>query len=152
MKTNYRAKMIFRKLVTGLTFLILCGNLLAKDLFPEAAQLPAQTNAPDPLAGLNGKRITTRGQWFKERRPELKRLFEHYEYGTMPVSRHFRVLVEREGEDFFNGKGIGRQVAMSFSTESNAPTIHLLFIEPSRHPPRRGFPVFVGMNACGNFA
>jgi len=131
---------------------LLCANLFAGDSFPKAAQLPAQTNAPDPLVGMNGKRVTTRSQWFRKRRPELKKLFEHYEYGTMPSPRHFRVSVERGWEEYFNGKALGAQVALSFGKASNAPTMHLLFVKPNRPAPKKGFPVFVGMNACGNFA
>src|ERR1700722_2794004 len=129
-----------------------CGNLLAKGSFPEVAQLPVQTNIPDPLISLSGKSVTTAHQWLGQRRPELKKLFEHYEYGTMPSSRRFKVIVERDWEDYFNGKALGRQVALSFGTSSNAPVIHLLFVKPALPAPAHGFPVFVGMNACGNFA
>jgi hypothetical protein len=152
MQSRFLNKMIYRQGSVWLLFLLLCGNLLAKDSFPDIAQLPRQTNAPDALVSLNGKSVTTRAEWFRQRRPELKKLFEHFEYGTIPSPRHFKVIVERDGEDFFNGKAIGRQVALSFGTASNAPTIHLLLVEPNRRPPSRGFPVFAGMNACGNFA
>jgi hypothetical protein len=64
----------------------------------------------------------------------------------------FQAAIHRDGEDFFNGKAVGRQVDLSFGAASNAPTIHLLLVRPKQKPPPRGFPVFVGMNACGNFA
>ena len=38
--------------------------------FPAVADLPAHTELPDPLVLLNGKRVTTKTQWLKERRPE----------------------------------------------------------------------------------
>ena len=137
---------------TTIVFLfLLCRSLLAKE-FPDVAHLPVQANTPDPLVSLDGRPVTSVVQWSKQRRPELKKLFEHYEYGTMPPSRRLKATLERDWEDYFNGKALGRQVALSFGTSSNAPVIHLLFVKPNRPAPTRGFPVFVGMNACGNFA
>src|SRR5262245_53370328 len=46
--------------------------------FPEASALP------DPLVLSNGHRVESKDQWMKERRPELKALFEHYMYGPLP--------------------------------------------------------------------
>ena len=151
MRFQPRSKLVHA--TVGFWFLfVLCGNLLAKVSFPDVSQLSVQTNTPGPLMSLNGKPVTTMRQWFSQRRPELKKLFEHYEYGTMPPSRHFKATVERDWEDYFNGKALGRQVALSFGTSSNAPVIHLLFVKPNRNGLSRGFSVFVGMNACGNFA
>ena len=72
----------------------LCGVFLAADAastapstrpaFPEPSKLPAQTALPDPLVMLDGRPVTSRTQWVKERRPELKALFEHYMYGAIP--------------------------------------------------------------------
>jgi hypothetical protein len=48
---------------------------------PNPAELLVQTALPDPLVMLDGQKVTTREMWFKERRPELIRLFQHYMYG-----------------------------------------------------------------------
>src|SRR2546421_1359245 len=53
-------------------------------LFPEPAALPPQGALPDPLLMLDGRQVNSREQWFQERRPELKALFEHYMYGQIP--------------------------------------------------------------------
>src|SRR5205814_664516 len=54
------------------------------EFFPEPAALPPQAGLPDPLLMLDGRRVSSREQWFQERRPELKALFEHYMYGQIP--------------------------------------------------------------------
>lgn len=46
--------------------------------FPPVPELPSQVELPDPLILFDGRRVTTREQWFNERRPELKALFQHY--------------------------------------------------------------------------
>ena len=52
--------------------------------FPEPSALPPQAALPDPLVMFDGRRVTSRDQWFKERRPELQALFQHYMYGAIP--------------------------------------------------------------------
>lgn len=157
---------------------LLGGNLPAADTFPEPAKLPSQPGLPDPLLMMNGERVTDREQWGQQRRPELKALFQHYMYGTIPPApAHLDFTVERVDNHFFGGKATKKEVTISFDSATNAPRIHLLLVIPNTHPgeqavrppatngsaarvrnlrrPRRlnrdrGFPVFVGMNPCGN--
>src|ERR1051325_6028770 len=52
--------------------LLFAGVLSMKSAsFPEPATLPAHPGIPDALVMLDGRRVTTREQWFRERRPEL---------------------------------------------------------------------------------
>ena len=53
--------------------------------FPTPSELKSQETMPDPLVKLDGKRVTSRGEWFRVRRPELKALFEHYMYARHPA-------------------------------------------------------------------
>ena len=39
--------------------------------YPTVAMLPSMHELPDPLLMLDGRRVTSREQWIKERRPEL---------------------------------------------------------------------------------
>src|SRR5438270_13590227 len=72
----------------GTTFEIRTA-LAADSSFPHAESLPTQPNFPDPLIKLDGSRVKTRDEWFKQRRPELKAMFEHYMYGAIPPrSKH----------------------------------------------------------------
>jgi len=63
--------------------------------FPEAAQLPFHSELPDPLVTFNGERVTSRDQWLKQRRPELKTLFQHYMYGYFPDAPKVTATLER---------------------------------------------------------
>ncbi|MEX2561080.1 MAG: sulfatase-like hydrolase/transferase, partial [Pirellulales bacterium] len=51
---------------------------------PAAGQLPRRAELPDPLVMLDGGRVATPEEWHNRRKPELKRLFEHYMYGHAP--------------------------------------------------------------------
>src|SRR5512144_1587889 len=53
--------------------------------FPAPAMLPAQASLPDPLVMFNGKRVESKREWESRRRPELKALFAHYMYGSIPA-------------------------------------------------------------------
>src|SRR5262245_15832193 len=53
--------------------------------FPEPSKLPSHADFPDPLVMFDGTKVTTKEQWEKKRRPELKALFQHYMYGTYPL-------------------------------------------------------------------
>jgi len=116
--------------------------------FPDVAELPSNKSFPDPLVMFNGQRVTTREQWFKERRPELKALFQHYMYGYMPPPpANTRFTVESIDAKFFGGKATKKEIKIEFGP-AGAPSIHLLLIIPNN---RKGpAPVFLALNAWGN--
>jgi hypothetical protein len=118
--------------------------------FPAVAKLPSQTKLPDPLVMFNGERVTTKEQWEKKRRPELKALFQYYMYGTPPPGPgKVSAIVEREDRRFFGGKAVKKEVTITFGPPA-CPKIHLLLVVPNK---RKGpAPVFLGMNFCGNHA
>jgi hypothetical protein len=118
--------------------------------FPEPAALPSQAELPDPLVMFNGKRVTSREQWVKERRPELKALFEHYMYGSIPPKpAHLQVRRIAEYPDFLGGKATLKLVTLETGT-TNAPHIDLMLVVPNgRSTPA---PVFLAMDFCGNHA
>jgi hypothetical protein len=118
--------------------------------FPDVSELPSHPELPDPLVMLNGQRVTTKQQWFDQRRPELKALFQYYMYGYLPPApKRIRARVEHEDPRAFAGKATLREIAISYGP-AGAPPIHLLLVVPNA---RKGpAPVFVGMNFCGNHA
>ncbi len=67
----------------ALVFHFLSNVLLAAGSFPEVSQLASNPGAPDPLVKLNGERVTTKEQWFAQRRPELEGVVP-----TLHVRRH----------------------------------------------------------------
>jgi hypothetical protein len=118
--------------------------------FPEPANLPIRSELPDPLVMLDGQRVTTKKQWVQERRPELKRLFQHYMYGDLPAKpgpQRFEVLGEYP--DALGGKATLKLVRIHCG-DDQAPRIDLALFFPNGARGKR--PVFLAMNFCGNHA
>ena len=118
--------------------------------FPEPSKLPSQTALPDPLLMLDGRPVTSRAQWVKERRPELKALFEHYMYGAIPP-KPTRAVARNLGEyhDFLGGKATLKLVRLE-TGPAKAPRIDLMLVMPNGRPGPA--PVFLVMDFCGNHA
>jgi hypothetical protein len=115
--------------------------------FPAADQLPARPELPDPLVRLDGRRVATRAQWEKDRRPELKELIQHHMYGYLPPPVAVTATLERSDSMALGGKATLRELTLSFGPPETPP-IHLLLVIPNRiHGPA---PVIVGMNFAGN--
>lgn len=114
--------------------------------FPPVAELPLRPGFPDPLMLLDGRRVTTREQWFNERRPELIALFQHYMYGNIPAPpQEVRGTVEREDRRALNGKATLTEVTVTFG---ELPPIYLMLIVPNdRSGPA---PVVLALNYFGN--
>jgi hypothetical protein len=122
-------------------------GLAARADFPPAEKLPSNPELPDPLVMFDGRRVTTKDEWVKKRRPELKALFEWYMYGKAPAAPKVKAAVEREDRNYFGGKATKREVTLTFGPRGTPP-IHLLLVVPND---RKGpAPVFVGANFCGN--
>jgi hypothetical protein len=70
---------------------------------------------PDPLTMFDGRQVTSREQWVRNRRPELIRLFQHYMYGELPAApKTIETLVERVDGSYFGGKATKKEVTISF--------------------------------------
>jgi hypothetical protein len=122
---------------------------MAQTRFPKVEKLPSRPELPDPLVTFDGKRVTTKKQWFEKRRPELKALIQHYEYGYLLPPEKIKAKVEHEDVKAFDGKATLREVTISFGP-AGTPPIHLLLVVPNdRKAPA---PIFVGINFCGNHA
>jgi dienelactone hydrolase len=118
--------------------------------FPEPSALTHQAALPDPLVMLDGRRVTSRDQWFKERRPELKALFQHYMYGPIPPKpAHTQVKLLGEYHDFLAGKATLKLLTLE-TGPTNAPRIDLMLVLPNARP--GPVPVFLAMDFCGNHA
>jgi cyclophilin family peptidyl-prolyl cis-trans isomerase len=131
--------------------IVLMTNAIASaaDNLPEPDKLPVHKEFPDPLVMLDGTRITRTEEWVKRRKPELKKLFQHYMYGTIPAARKVGGEVIREDKNALDGKAILREISLTVATKP-APKVHLLLVIPKD---RKGpAPVFVGMNFRGNHA
>jgi len=119
----------------------------ADSVLPDVSQLPSNPDPPDPLTMSNGQRVTSREQWFQQRRPELKELFQHYMYGWFPPPIQVQGLVTYTDARFFEAQATLKLVTLKLGA-AGAPETHLLMVIPNH---RAGpAPVFLGMNFNGN--
>jgi len=116
---------------------------------PEPAALPASATLPDPLVSLNGDRIATRAAWLEKRAPELRRLFQNYEYGAMPAPAKFEAKLVREDKSALGGKATLREITLRLAFPEGAQ-INLILITPNAA--KKPAPVFLGLNFNGNLA
>ena len=138
---------LFILCIYAVYFLFFSSGLVIADTFPDISQLSQQTALPAPLVMFNGKKVNTKEEWFSQRRPELKNLFQHYMYGTMPPAPEgLEFSVERIDKMFYSGKALKKEVTISFGN-ADAPRIHLLLVIPNART--RPAPVFLGLNFCG---
>src|SRR5882724_9074361 len=124
---------------------------LPEQHFPDASSLRPMTDGlPDPLVMLDGRRVASKSQWLKERRPELKSLFSHYMYGPIPPrpGGMKTKLIGNHG-DFLDGKAKLKLVTLE-TGPAPAPRIDLMLVVPNDQ--REPAPVFLAMDFCGNHA
>lgn len=142
---------IVTSVVLGLVALLpSCATRPAHYSFPEVAGLNPQADLPDPLVQLNGQRVASRSQWERERRPELRALFEHYMYGpTPPAPAHTRAELIGQYPDFLDGKATLKLLKLE-TGPAGAPRIDLMVVVPNDRP--KPAPVFLALNFCGNHA
>ncbi len=116
--------------------------------FPTIDKLPSQKDLPDPLVMLDGTKITTKEDWVKKRRPELKELFQHYMYGHFPPKPdNLSFQISRVDPKALGGKATLKEITISFGPPGTPKMQVLLFIPNKRSGPA---PVFLGMNFYGN--
>ena len=132
--------------------LIMCGSCIATcsaDDFPPVAELPAVRGLPDLLTMFDGTPVTTAEQWRKQRRPELKRLVQHYMYGYLPPKPEIATRVTQTITGLCKGTVTLKEVELRFTNlPETAPRIHLAIFYPEQAT--KAVPVFLALNPCGN--
>lgn len=124
-------------------------------MFPDHAELQtvdslkANPDLPDPLLLMNGKKISTKAEWERVRKPELRTLFQHYMYGYFPKQYKIHATVEREDKGFFGGKATERIVNLEIGPKGSQP-IHLALFVPNRRSQPAA--AFVGIAFCGIYS
>ena len=122
----------------------LCGSRGAAAL-PEPKDLPSKPELPDPLVMLDGTKVTTKEQWNEKRRPELKQLFQHYMYGTLPAKSEVKATILHTDTKAFGGKATLTEVALSAIDKHS---FRLLVVVPNERKGKVG--CFVGPNFSAN--
>ncbi len=131
----------------GIFMSTLLSATFASD-FPAPDQLPARPELPNPLMMLDGTKVTTKEQWEKQRKPELKALFQHYMYGRLPPTPTKQSYTELfRDEKALGGKATLVEVRITFEQPALSQPLYVLLAIPNhvKQPP-----VFIGMNFCGN--
>jgi len=137
-----------RSIIAALLLLGACSSAPAQQPpreYPQPAALPTHPELPDPLTSFDGKKISSRAGWESERKPELKALFQHYMYGTLPPVTEVSGTVRRTDAAAFGGKATLREISL---TLGKGYKVDLLLVVPNK---RSGaVPVFAGLNFTGN--
>lgn len=128
------------------------GAALAAEKEPpiiyDEAKVPPYT-LPDPLVLQDGQKVTTPEVWFKQRRPELIKLFETQEYGKSPGRPEgMKFAVRSLAADALGGKATRKQIAILFAGSDHGPHMDLLIYLP--RGATKPAPMFLGLNFNGN--
>jgi hypothetical protein len=136
-----------RLLLPALAPLFFTAAMAQTPPLPDPAELPPLPAPPEVLVQQNGERVSTREQWEKQRVPELKRLFQHYEYGYLPAApAKVEARLLREDRSAFGGKATLKEVTLTWGMPDMA--IQLMLVVPNAR--QKPAPVFLGLNFTGN--
>ena len=102
---------------------------------------------PDPLRFEDGRSVDTAEIWIQQRRPELLHLFTEHVYGVAPNVEVEVKASRREEALVFEGKAIRTLITLELSYEGRQLELPLLIYRPPGEGP---WPVFLGLNFCGN--
>jgi len=116
---------------------------------PDVKDLPEQQALPDPFVMLDGTRIETRSDWYNKRRPELKKLFQHYIYGYLPPKPQMRFETVKMDPGMFKGQATYKEIIIHMVLPGGQEQqINLAVFVPNQRD--AAAPVFVALNKCGN--
>lgn len=138
---------VFASIVAALAF-VCCPCAWGGEL-PAVDDLPAVAELPDPLKTFAGSPVTTKEQWETERKPELRKLFQHYMYGYLPEAPPLKVTERSKDSDLFGGKATMKQLSLAVGPPE-CPTLELLLFVPNKTKDNRPAPVILGLNFTGN--
>jgi hypothetical protein len=88
---------------------------------------------PDPLVLQNGQPVRDADTWFKQRRPELLRLYETEIYGRVPERAPkvtFTVVETDSGA--MNGTAVRKEIVAHFGDKPDGPAVHVHLYLPAK--------------------
>ncbi len=116
------------------SYLCAAGPEERKSFKPDAPDMPVYT-LPDVLTAADGRKITTKDNWKKIRRPEILELFRKHVYGRVPSTPYQkRFKVVNEDLKAMNGAATLKQVDILITTGEKSLTIHLVLFVPNKVP------------------
>jgi hypothetical protein len=94
-----------------------------------------QYTLPEVLKTQAGKRVTSKEQWEKTRRPEILRLFEDNIYGQLPKDYDsIRYSLSNENINAMNGKAHLKEVLIEVFRQNKSVKINLVLFIPRNTP------------------
>ena len=112
------------------------------ELPPDFDQFPRINGLPDPLRFLNGRPVRTPAEW-RNRRAEIRQLYEKYDVGTFPPKPKLDRVVQL---DETPGQGyLVRNVRLEFGPGGKGSIRVQVMIPAGRGP----FPVLISPNLAG---
>jgi hypothetical protein len=106
---------------------------------------------PNVLTLKNGRKVTSVKTWNEQRRPELVKLFEEYQFGKVPprpADMTFNVF--DKGTPAFNGKAIRKQVTVYFTKDTSKQKMDLLIYLPANATKPAPLLLVINFNANAN--
>ena len=88
-----------------------------------------KNSLPDVLTMLNGKKVTTAKQWYKQRRPEIVKIFEENQYGKWPAKKP-KLRYDVQKDYGFEGTAVRKQITLYFSEDKEGPRVDVLVYLP----------------------
>lgn len=89
---------------------------------------------PDPLTLNNGKKVTDPQTWINQRRPEILRLFEEFQFGKVPPKPSDLSFRVTETGSALGGKAVRKQVTVYFTKDTSDFKMNLLIYLPMQTP------------------
>jgi hypothetical protein len=131
-------------IMSSVFFFIACEKKL-----PEVEDLPRQEQLPDPFTMFDRTKVESRQDWINKRRPELKRLFQHYVYGYLPEKPAMEFSIVKSDSTLFNNRAIYKEIQIDLLLpEEKKHRINLALFVPQKE--KSQYPVFLFANKCGN--
>ena len=104
---------------------------------------------PELLKSDSGKKIETRIEWERIRRPEILEHFASQIYGKIPGTLPLpEVRILEKATLAIDGKAIRKQVQLAFKNEADSICMNILIYTPNK---KLMAPVFLGYNFEGNY-
>ena len=103
------------------------------DIIRDEARVPAY-QLPPLLVSAEGKPITTPGEWFNIRRPQVMSLFGNLIYGVVPqpespIRTTFEVV--KKDENYMGGKATRKDVRIRFENAKGSAEMQILVFTPN---------------------
>jgi acetyl esterase/lipase len=119
---------------------IFLDDLIIEDYtFKPLQKLRRQHGLQDPFLMPNGKRVSTKKEWQKQRQ-YIKTMLAHYQYGEMPPVPQNVVVKETLSEEVYNGTAIKKEYVLTLKRNGKSLDLHFGLIKPKRSG---SFPVVI---------